>query len=73
MQYTCKRAHTPWYSSLIIFCKTLCYPIRILQCVIKNDSFERKTCCTLVSKKAKPHPQDIANPNSYNASVNKST
>ena len=61
----CKRAHAPWYSSLIIFCKTLCYPIGISQCVIENDNFQRKTCCTLVSKKAKPHQQGIANPNSY--------
>ena len=61
----CKRAHAPWYSSLIIFCKTLCYPIGISQCVIKNDNFQREMSCTLVSKKTKPHPQCIANPNSY--------
>ena len=67
MQYTCKRAHALWYSSLIIFCKTLCYPIGISQHVIKNDSFQRKTCCTLVSKKAKPCLQGIANPNRYAA------
>ena len=59
----CKRAHAPWYSSLIISCKTLCYPIRISQCVIENDNFQRKTCCMLVSKKAKPCPQGRANLN----------
>ena len=61
----CKRAHALWYSSLIIFCKTLCYPIGISQCAIENDNFQRKMCCTLVSKKAKPCPQGITNPNSY--------
>ena len=63
MQYTCKRAHTPWYSSLIIFCKTMCYPIGILQWVMENDNFQRKMCCMLVSKKAKPCPQGGANIN----------
>ena len=57
----CKGVHTPWYSSLIIFCKTLCYPVGISQCVIKNYSFQRKTCCMLVSKKVKPFPQGGAN------------
>ena len=59
----CAKEDTPWYSSLIISCKTLCYSIGISQRVIQNDSFQRKTCCMLVSKKAKPHPQGGVNLN----------
>ena len=62
MQYICKGAHALWYSSLIIIWKTLCYLIGISR-VIENDNFQRKTCCTLVSKKAKPCPQGGANLN----------
>ena len=63
MQFLCKRPHALWYSSLIISCKTLCYPIRISQCVIENDNFQRKACCISVSKKAKPCLQGGANLN----------
>ena len=63
MLYMCKRAHALWYSSLIISCKTLCYPIGISQHVIENDNYQRKMCCMLVIKKAKPCPQGIANLN----------
>ena len=55
--YTCKRynmckmSYAPSHSSLMIFCKTLCYPIGISQYMIENDSFQRKMCCTLVNKR----------------------
>ena len=35
----------------------------ISQYVIENDSFQRKMCCTLVSRNAKPCPQGLANLN----------
>ena len=31
--------------------------------MIENDSFWRKTCCMLVSRKAKPCPQGVTNLN----------
>ena len=35
----------------------------ILQSMIEHDSFQRKMCCMLVSRKDKPHPQGRANLN----------
>ena len=35
----------------------------ILQYMIKNDSFQEKTCLALINKNTKPHPLGIANLN----------
>ena len=42
--YMQKKKHTQWYSIPIISCKTLCYYMVTLQCMIKNDSFQENTC-----------------------------
>ena len=39
---TCKMLYAPSHSSLIIFCKTLCYLMVISQCMIENDISKEK-------------------------------